>query len=371
MPAERVLIEVATVFGAAGINEAKAGFLGLTSSVLGAGLVLAALVVVGKSMIEISNAQVAAEGNLTSAINARNRAGQTTVVQSAALHAEIASFIKTNAGFISNLADVTTGYASLVREGVPAKDLTRDMNIAVNIAAAESISLSDAVGMLQSAEAGRNVGLKKMVGITLEAVPAHATLAEKEAILERNTLKVQAAFAGATAAIPPMTQNSNKLSVIWQELADKDGPSLTKGITDMENSILAGLPTWLSWLDTIGRVSDALQNWSNQSSKSTHNAIVGGVGGFFNRLGTSAMDLANQTGLASGGPASAGGAYTVGERGPELLQMGSQGGSIIPNGGGRPSVINIHIDGGIFTDGPSIDRLANLIAQRVRYASGT
>ncbi len=35
---------------------------------------------------------------------------------------------------------------------------------------------------------------------------------------------------------------------------------------------------------------------------------------------------------ASGGPVNAGGAYVVGEEGPELLQMGSQSGNVIPNG---------------------------------------
>jgi hypothetical protein len=445
MGIDREIIEITTVANMAGVNTAMAGFLGFTPAVLGAGLAIAGLVIAGRSMIEISQAQAGAEGDLASAINARNRAAfqtptpdpavlkevakattahaaavdsltkmelglakghketalqaynlaaahqkvtdtanalaaaqgklgestNATFVDTNGLRAEIQNFIKTNSGAISSLADVTNGYASLVREGVPAKDLTRDMGIALNIAAAEGIPLSDAVGKLQSAEAGRSVGLKKLVGVTLETVPATATLAEKEAILERNMVKAQAAFDGATAAIPPMTQNSNKLSVIWQTLADKDGPSLTKGITDMENSIIAGLPTWLSWLDTIGRVSDALQNWSNQSSKSTHNAIVGGVGGFFNRLGTSAMDLASQAGLASGGTASAGGAYTVGERGPELLQMGSQSGNITPNGaGGGVRDIHIHI-AGFVTDGPALDRFAAEIARRVRYASGT
>jgi len=42
-------------------------------------------------------------------------------------------------------------------------------------------------------------------------------------------------------------------------------------------------------------------------------------------------------GKANGGPVTAGGAYVVGERGPEILQMGSQSGNIVPNhmlGGG-------------------------------------
>jgi TP901 family phage tail tape measure protein len=48
-------------------------------------------------------------------------------------------------------------------------------------------------------------------------------------------------------------------------------------------------------------------------------------------------------GKERGGRVSAGGAFVVGERGPEILQMGSKGGNIIPNsqiGGGGDSVVN-------------------------------
>ena len=48
-------------------------------------------------------------------------------------------------------------------------------------------------------------------------------------------------------------------------------------------------------------------------------------------------------GKERGGRVSAGGAFLVGERGPEILQMGSKGGNIIPNsqiGGGGDSVVN-------------------------------
>ena len=48
-----------------------------------------------------------------------------------------------------------------------------------------------------------------------------------------------------------------------------------------------------------------------------------------------------------GGPVSAGGAYLVGERGPEILQMGSKGGNIIPNnkmGGGTVNNITVNVD---------------------------
>ena len=48
-------------------------------------------------------------------------------------------------------------------------------------------------------------------------------------------------------------------------------------------------------------------------------------------------------GKERGGRVNAGGAFVVGERGPEILQMGSKGGNIIPNsqiGGGGDSVVN-------------------------------
>jgi phage-related minor tail protein len=66
----------------------------------------------------------------------------------------------------------------------------------------------------------------------------------------------------------------------------------------------------------------------------------GGVGAFFSNMAGGILGK-----RAGGGPVSAGGAYLVGERGPELLQMGSMGGNVIPNhamGGGI--TINNHID---------------------------
>ena len=53
---------------------------------------------------------------------------------------------------------------------------------------------------------------------------------------------------------------------------------------------------------------------------------------------------------ASGGPVSAGGAYVVGERGPEILVMGNRGGNIVPNGGGAPIRNVIYLDGRVIYD---------------------
>jgi hypothetical protein len=73
--------------------------------------------------------------------------------------------------------------------------------------------------------------------------------------------------------------------------------------------------------------------------KSTGGTIVGAIAG---GLGF----------RASGGPVSAGGSYIVGERGPELLQMGSASGYVVPNhrmasGSGPTIVQNITVGAGV------------------------
>jgi len=70
---------------------------------------------------------------------------------------------------------------------------------------------------------------------------------------------------------------------------------------------------------------------------------------------------------ANGGPVSAGGAYLVGERGPEILQMGSKGGNVIPNnaiGGGVTNMVTVNVDASgtsVQGDGSSADQLGQLI----------
>ena len=81
----------------------------------------------------------------------------------------------------------------------------------------------------------------------------------------------------------------------------------------------------------------------NKAISGIGNAISGGKGfggGFLSGL----------FGKERGGRVNAGGAFVVGERGPEILQMGSKGGNIIPNsalgkgGGGTTNVVTINVD---------------------------
>ena len=87
------------------------------------------------------------------------------------------------------------------------------------------------------------------------------------------------------------------------------------------------------------------------------NFIGGALGGIFgggggtsltgNKASNFLKGVANPFARANGGPVSAGGAFVVGEKGPELLQMGSRGGNIIPNnqlGGSTTNIINVSVD---------------------------
>ena len=73
-------------------------------------------------------------------------------------------------------------------------------------------------------------------------------------------------------------------------------------------------------------------------------SLFGGGGGELPTGDFARMDRLSG-GRADGGPVGAGQNYLVGESGPEILRMGSQGGSITPNsalgGGSRPVMVNV------------------------------
>jgi len=73
----------------------------------------------------------------------------------------------------------------------------------------------------------------------------------------------------------------------------------------------------------------------------------GGGGGLVGNVASSFLGgVANPFARANGGPVSAGGAFLVGEKGPEILQMGSRGGNVIPNKdiGGTTNIVNVSVD---------------------------
>ena len=144
--------------------------------------------------------------------------------------------------------------------------------------------------------------------------------------------------------------------------------------TDLVNNLTDAIMGAKSFGDAMRGVLDNLKRQLiqlalNKAIGAIGNALSGGKGfggGFFSGLFGK---------RARGGPVSAGGAFVVGEKGPEILQMGSKGGNIIPNNaiGGGDSVVNnisINVDAsGSAVSGSSAE--GNQLGQQIAVAIQT
>ncbi|HYC96506.1 phage tail tape measure protein [Brevundimonas sp.] len=88
----------------------------------------------------------------------------------------------------------------------------------------------------------------------------------------------------------------------------------------------------------------------------------GGVGGLSSAI-AQAAGSAFSGARAEGGPVMAGGAYLVGERGPELFRPGSAG--VIEPSGGANVTVNVRVDGGAETLLRSEAQIAQALARAV------
>ena len=109
---------------------------------------------------------------------------------------------------------------------------------------------------------------------------------------------------------------------------------------DLVNNLTDAIMGAKSFGDAMRGVLD---NLKRQLIQLALNKAISGIGkALSGGKGFGGGFLSGLFGRARGGPVSAGGAFIVGERGPEILQMGSKGGNIIPNNaiGGGDSVVN-------------------------------
>ncbi len=115
---------------------------------------------------------------------------------------------------------------------------------------------------------------------------------------------------------------------------------------DLVNNLTDAIMGAKSFGDAMRNV---LQNIQRQLIQLALNKAIEGIGGALSGGKGFSGFLGGLFGKrARGGPVSAGGAFLVGEKGPEILQMGSKGGTIIPNseigGGGVTNVITVNVD---------------------------
>jgi len=123
-----------------------------------------------------------------------------------------------------------------------------------------------------------------------------------------------------------------------QDLAEK----FDKIGESVEKSIVGNLTDAVIGTQSLGQAAvNVLNNLKRKlievQIEQAVSGIQKGIGGF----------LGNLFKRERGGPVSAGGAYLVGEKGPEILQMGSRGGNIIPNNkieGGTTNMVTVNVD---------------------------
>ena len=139
----------------------------------------------------------------------------------------------------------------------------------------------------------------------------------------------------------------------------------------VEDGIVSNLADAVEGTKTLAQAAVSVLNDLKRSLIEV--AIQKSIAGLGDRVGGFLGDVFKNLGKrANGGPVSAGGAFVVGEKGPEILQMGSRGGTIIPNnqlGGGTTNIVNVSVDAaGSAVSGNNQDAqaLGNVIGAAIR-----
>ncbi len=151
-----------------------------------------------------------------------------------------------------------------------------------------------------------------------------------------------------------------------------------KGIGEsVRSDLVGGLREAITGSKSFGEaISGVLNNLKNKLIDIALDKAISGIGNAISGgKGFGGGFLSGLFGKERGGRVSAGGAFVVGERGPELLQMGSKGGNIIPNsqlgggGGGTTNMVTVNVDAsGSSVQGSSTDaqQLGQAIANAVK-----
>jgi len=137
-----------------------------------------------------------------------------------------------------------------------------------------------------------------------------------------------------TPAEKQAREEAEKLQETFKKIGESVRDDLVNNLTD---AITGAKSFGDAMRNVLGNLQQQLIKLAlNKAISGIGNALSGGkgFGGFLGGL---------FGGREMGGRVQAGGAYVVGERGPELLQMGSKGGTVIPNSqiGGGSSVTNV------------------------------
>ncbi len=93
------------------------------------------------------------------------------------------------------------------------------------------------------------------------------------------------------------------------------------------------------WLGALGSIASAYFGGGSTELTTSQYSTSGFASGINSNYGNEGINFGGPR--AGGGPVSAGTDYLVGEKGPEILRMGSQAGSIAPNAGSRDVKVQV------------------------------
>ena len=200
-------------------------------------------------------------------------------------------------------------------------------------------------------------GLKEKVGEIKDAVIEYSevergvTNTVKEQLdAKNNIVKTNGDIKKSVEAITPAEKEAREEAEKLRETFKGIGQSVR---SDLVGSLREAINGSKSFGEAI---SGVLNNLKNKLIDIALDKAISGIGGALmggGKKGGGGIFGGFLSGLfgkrARGGPVSAGGAFLVGERGPEILQMGSKGGNIIPNsdlggGGGTTNVVTVNVD---------------------------
>ncbi len=372
MPADRVLVEIVTAANMAGVNQAKAGFLGMSAATLGLAVALGGLVIVGKAAIANTEAMDKAHLSLQQATKASKESYN-------ALQGAFDAWAQANKKYIPDQYAAETALSAFVRAGNSAKDSMRMLNDALDLSTLKGIDMATAQNQIELAVQGNGRALKGL-GITTAQVHAieksHLTTEEKHlAILKL----IEAKTKDGRKATTDLAGAQYALNQDWQNFTTKIGPplltALGRGVTLLDQMVtaiglitsskdpMASLKRGLDAINpSLGKVVDALNaierayTWLNaQTMPTTSGGNPGGVSphaihaaaGFSGTVTRPTLFLAGEGGSA------------------EDVNIGPAGRS--KSGG---TVIHNHFYNAVL-DGPGIDRITMQIARRLSANRGT
>ena len=151
----------------------------------------------------------------------------------------------------------------------------------------------------------------------------------------------------------------------WESSAKSIENALARSIGDFVTGLSSAKDAFRSFASAV------IQEMVRIQAAKAATGLLGlfsGFGGVVGTFGPGTPANAFSGGLAAGGPAKAGNAYLVGERGPELF-VPRQSGTVVPNGAmGRSVVVNITLNNQS-SDGPGVQAALAAAAPAIAQAA--